>query len=151
MDYIKRALEDVIGHSAKTFKCVLLTGARQTGKSTLIRHLYPNVKEVSFDDPFAAEQAVNNPEIFMSLNKPPVFFDEVQYVPSLFRYIKQVCDNSDSKGQFYLSGSQPFKLMELVSDSLAGRVAVIELPPFSLREITNSSFSEPVASWRCLC
>ena len=143
MEYLKRAIEDVIEHSAKTFKCVLITGARQTGKSTLLKHLYPNVRAVSFDDPFAADQAVNNPEVFMSLNNPPVFFDEIQYVPSLFRYIKQVCDNADSRRQFYLSGSQPFKLMELVSDSLAGRVAIIELPPFSLREITNSSFTQP--------
>ncbi len=143
MDYIKRAIEDVIEHSRKIFKCVLITGARQTGKSTLVRHLYSGVKEVSFDDPFIEEQAKNNPEMFMSLNEPPVFFDEIQYVPSLFRHIKQSCDNSDAKGLFCLSGSQPFKLMDLVSDSLAGRAAIIELPPFSLREILKSSFTRP--------
>lgn len=143
MEYIKRAIEDVIKQSSKMFKCVLITGARQTGKSTLVRHLFSDLKEVSFDDSFAEEQAKNNPEMFMSLNEPPIFFDEVQYVPSLFRYIKMVCDNNDSKGLFYLSGSQPFKLMELVSDSLAGRVAIIELPPFSLREILKSNFKEP--------
>ena len=143
MDYIKRAIEDVVKHSARTFKCVLITGARQTGKSTLIKHLYSDVKQVSFDDPFAEDQAKNNPEMFMSLNEPPVFLDEIQYVPSLFRHIKQSCDSNDSKGLFYLSGSQPFKLMELVSDSLAGRAAVIELPPLSLREIMKSSFTEP--------
>jgi len=143
MTYIKRAIESVVEHSAKTFKCVLVTGARQTGKSTLLKHLYPDVKEITFDDPFIEEQAKNNPEMFMSLNEPPVFFDEVQYVSSLFRYIKQSCDKRDSKGLYYLSGSQPFKLMELVSDSLAGRVAIIELPPLSLREITKSDFTKP--------
>ena len=143
MKYIKRAIEDVVEHSADTFKCVLVTGARQTGKSTLIKHLYKDVKQVSFDDPFAEEQAKNNPEMFMSLNTPPVFFDEVQYVPSLFRYIKQASDKSNLKGLYYLSGSQPFKLMELVSDSLAGRAAVIELAPLSLREILKSSFEDP--------
>jgi hypothetical protein len=143
MKYIKRAIEDVVEHSADTFKCVLVTGARQTGKSTLIKHLYKDVKQVSFDDPFAEEQAKNNPEMFMSLNTPPVFFDEVQYVPSLFRYIKQESDKSNLKGLYYLSGSQPFKLMELVSDSLAGRAAVIELAPLSLREILKSSFEDP--------
>lgn len=143
MDYIHRAIENIIEHSTKTFKCVLVTGARQTGKSTLIRHLYPDIKGVTFDDPFAEEQAKINPEMFMSLNEPPVFFDEVQYVPSLFRYIKQSCDKKDSRGLYYLSGSQPFKLMELVSDSLAGRVAVIELPPLSLREIMKSDFTKP--------
>lgn len=143
MAYIHRAIENIIEHSTKTFKCVLVTGARQTGKSTLIRHLYPDIKGVTFDDPFAEEQAKINPEMFMSLNEPPVFFDEVQYVPSLFRYIKQSCDKKDSRGLYYLSGSQPFKLMELVSDSLAGRVAIIELPPLSLREIMKSDFTKP--------
>ena len=143
MKYKKRAIEDIVEQSGESFKCVLVTGARQTGKSTLIRHLYPGVKEVSFDDPFTEEQARNNPEMFMSLNESPVFFDEIQYVPSLFRYIKQFCDNTDLKGQFYLSGSQPFKLMELASDSLAGRAAVIELPPFSLREILESNYTKP--------
>lgn len=143
MEYIKRAIEDVIEHSAQTFKCTLITGARQTGKSTLVKHLFADVKQVSFDDPFVEEQAKTNPEMFMSLNEPPVFFDEIQYVPSLFRYIKQASDNNESKGLFYLSGSQPFKLMELASDSLAGRVAIIELPPLSLREILKSNFSKP--------
>ncbi|SFP98885.1 hypothetical protein SAMN02910358_00411 [Lachnospiraceae bacterium XBB1006] len=143
MEYIKRTIEDVVEHSAKTFKCVLITGARQTGKSTLMKHLYPNVKQVSFDDPFVEEQAKNNPEMFLSLNEPPVFLDEIQHVPSLFRYIKQSSDDRDSKGLYYLSGSQPFKLMELVSDSLAGRVAIIELPPLSLREIMKSSYTKP--------
>ena len=143
MDYIKRAIENVVKRSAKTFKCVLITGARQTGKSTLLKHLYPNIKQTSFDDPFAVDQAKNNPEMFLSLNEPPVFLDEIQYVPSLFRYIKYSCDNNDSKGLYYLSGSQPFKLMELASDSLAGRVAIIELLPLSLREIMNSSYEKP--------
>lgn len=143
MEYIKRAIEDVIEHSAQTFKCTLITGARQTGKSTLVKHLFADVKQVSFDDPFVEEQAKTNPEMFMSLNEPPVFFDEIQYVPSLFRYIKQASDNNESKGLFYLSGSQPYKLMELASDSLAGRVAIIELPSLSLREILKSNFSKP--------
>lgn len=143
MEYIKRAIEDVIEHSAQTFKCTLITGARQTGKSTLVKHLFADVKQVSFDDPFVEEQAKTNPEMFMSLNEPPVFFDKIQYVPSLFRYIKQASDNNESKGLFYLSGSQPFKLMELASDSLAGRVAIIELLPLSLREVLKSNFSKP--------
>ena len=143
MEYKNRAIEDVVEQSRKHFKCVLITGARQTGKSTLVRHLYSGMKEVTFDDPFVEEQARNNPEMFMSLNQPPVFFDEIQYVPSLFRFIKQSCDHNDAKGLFCLSGSQPFKLMDLVSDSLAGRAAIIELPPFSLREIMQSDFTMP--------
>lgn len=143
MEYIKREIEDVIKKSAKNFKAVLATGARQTGKSTLIRHLFPEIKEVSFDDPFVEEQAKNNPDMFMMLNEPPVFLDEIQYVPTLFRYIKMSCDNREDKGLFYLSGSQPFKLMDMVSDSLAGRIAIVEVAPLSLREILNDECTTP--------
>ena len=143
MEYIKRSIENVIERSAETFKAVLVTGARQTGKSTLLSRLYPDVKMITFDDPFMEDQAKNNPEMFMMLNEPPVFLDEIQYVPSLFRYIKMTCDKSDEKGQFFLSGSQPFKLMDMVSDYMAGRIAVIELAPLSLREIMGSSFTGP--------
>ena len=143
MEYISRALENIVESSAKTFKVVLITGARQTGKSTLVRHQYAHVKEVTFDDPFVEDQAKNNPEMFMSLNEPPVFFDEIQYAPELFRYIKQSCDTHDEKGLYFLSGSQPFQLMEMVSDSLAGRAAIIEISPLSLREITGVNFYDP--------
>lgn len=143
MKYIHRAIEDIVKESANNFKAVLVTGARQTGKSTLLKHLYPGIKEISFDDPFAEEQAKNNPDMFMMLNEPPVFLDEIQYVPSLFRYIKMSCDKSNDKGLFFLSGSQPFKLMDMVSDSLAGRIAIIEMTPLSLREIMNDEFKTP--------
>ena len=143
MEYIHRAIEDIVKESANNFKAVLVTGARQTGKSTLLKHLYPEIKEISFDDPFAEEQAKNNPDMFMMLNEPPVFLDEIQYVPSLFRYIKMSCDKGNDKGLFFLSGSQPFKLMDMVSDSLAGRIAIIEMTPLSLREIMNDEFKTP--------
>ena len=143
MEYIKRSIENVIERSAETFKAVLVTGARQTGQSTLLSRLYPDVKMITFDDPFMEDQAKNNPEMFMMLNEPPVFLDEIQYVPSMFRYIKMTCAKSDEKGQFFLSGSQPFKLMDMVFDSMAGRIAVIELAPLSLREIMGSSFTGP--------
>ncbi len=143
MEYIKRAIEDLVKESANNFKAVLVTGARQTGKSTLLEYLYPEIKEISFDDPFAEEQAKNNPDMFMMLNEPPIFLDEIQYVPSLFRYIKMSCDKSNDKGLFFLSGSQPFKLMDMVSDSLAGRIAIIEMTPLSLREIMNDECKTP--------
>ena len=143
MDYINRAIEDIIENSSKTFKAVLVTGARQTGKSTLLKHLFSDIKTVSFDDPFIEEQAKSNPDMFMMLNDPPVFLDEIQYVPSLFRYIKMSCDSKNEKGLYYLSGSQPFKLMDMVSDSLAGRVAIVELAPLSLREILKSKCKTP--------
>lgn len=143
MDYIKRAVEHVVEKSSQTFKTVLVTGARQTGKSTILKKMYPQVKEITFDDPFIEEQAKNNPDMFMMLHEPPVFLDEIQYVPSLFRYIKMSCDARNEKGLYFLSGSQPFKLMDMVSDSMAGRIAIIELTPLSLREIMRSSFRKP--------
>ena len=143
MEYISRSLENVIRNAADSFKVVLLTGARQTGKSTLLRNLFPDRKEITFDDQFLEEQARENPDLFLTLNAPPILMDEVQRVPELFRYLKMVCDREEKKGLFLLSGSQPFRLMELASDSLAGRAAVIELAPLSLREIMRDSCTLP--------
>lgn len=88
MRYIKRSIEDIVERTDRTFKCVLITGARQTGKSTMIRKLFPDRKYVSMDNPFTEEQAREDPDLFMTLNAPPAVFDEVQRTPGLFRYIK---------------------------------------------------------------
>ena len=143
MDYIKRSIEEVIKKSEKTFKCVLVTGARQTGKSTILKTLFPGKKYVPIDDPFIEEQAIQNPNMFMMLNPPPVIYDEVQRAPDLFRFIKIKCDEENKKGMFCLSGSQPFELMQNASESLAGRVSIIELAGLSLREIAKDPFNEP--------
>ena len=141
MEYIKRHIENVIERSAAGFKAVLLTGARQTGKSTLLKHLFSDRKYVTLDDPFLEEQARNEGAMFLQLNSPPVTIDEVQRAPELFRYIKLACDAAKEKGLFCLSGSQQFSLMKNVSESLAGRIAVVELAGLSLREIQNDSFN----------
>ncbi|MBP3709674.1 MAG: ATP-binding protein [Treponema sp.] len=143
MEYIKRAIENVVLHSDKTFKSVLVTGARQTGKTEMLRTLFPAKKYVPIDDPFIAEQAKNNPNMFLSLNQPPVIYDEIQRVPELFRFIKIACDERKEKGLFTLSGSQPFELMKHVSESLSGRVSIIELATLSQREINEDEFYEP--------
>ena len=143
MKYIHRSIEDIVKASDKTFKCVLVTGARQTGKSTMLKTLFPEKKYVPIDDPFIEDQAKGNPNVFMMLNPPPAFYDEVQRAPNLFRYIKLKCDESDDRGQFCLSGSQPLELMENASESLSGRVSVIELSGLSLREIQREEFNEP--------
>lgn len=143
MEYIRRHIEKTLLSAEQMFKTVLVTGARQTGKSTLVKELFPDRKAISFDDQFLEDQARNNPGTFLSLYEAPAFFDEVQRVPELFRYIKMECDKDDVRGKYILSGSQPFKLMELVSDSLAGRVSILELAPLSLREIMRDSFCEP--------
>ena len=143
MDYIKRTAESLVKDSIKTFKSVLLTGARQTGKSRLLEELFPDRPTVTFDDQFAEQQANENPQDFIDLNPPPVTYDEVQYVPDLFRYIKIRCDSEKKNGLFCLTGSQPFKLMQAACESLAGRVAIIELSTLSLREILGSTFEKP--------
>ena len=143
MDYIKRASEDIVLHSDRTFKSILITGARQTGKTKMIKELFPEKKYVLIDDPFVEDQAISNPNMFMMLNQPPVIYDEVQRAPNLFRYIKIACDGSSENGQFCLSGSQPLELMEKASESLAGRVGIIELAPLSQREIDKDPFNAP--------
>ena len=143
MNYIPRAIERYVDRSAKTFKSVLLTGARQTGKSTMLKRLFPAYKYVPLDDPFIEDQAKENPDMFLMLNPPPVFLDEVQRAPTLFRYIKMKSDESNERGRFLLSGSQPLELRESASESLSGRVCIVELSGLSLREISGDTFSEP--------
>ncbi len=143
MNYIERSITPCVRKAEKNFKAVLITGARQTGKSTLLKQMFPEKKYVTFDDPFMEDQAVKNADMFMSLNLPPVTFDEVQRVPDLFRYIKMECDSRDEYGLYCLSGSQTFKLMYTVSESLSGRVSVVELAGLSLREIQGDSYDMP--------
>ena len=141
--YIHRAIEKKLLTDAKNYKAVLVTGSRQVGKSTLLKKLFPDRKYVTLDDPFLEQQAKENGGMFMTLNPPPVVIDEVQHAPELFRYIKMRCDETDERGLFCLSGSQQFKLMKGVSETLSGRIAIIELNGLSLREIQRDDFSLP--------
>ena len=143
MIYIQRSIEEFVLKSDKTFKCILVAGVRQTGKSTMLKKLFPDKRYVSFDDPFIEDQAKENPNTFMMLNQPPVIYDEVQRVTDLFRYIKIKCDDEDERGLFCLSGSQPFELMKNTSESLSGRVGIIELSGLSLREIMCDPYNKP--------
>ncbi len=143
MEYIRRAIEDVALRTDKTFKGIVVTGARQTGKTKMIRTLFPDKKYVPIDDPFIEEQANENPNMFMMVNPAPAIYDEVQRAPGLFRYIKIACDAAEEKGLFCLSGSQPLELMEKASESLSGRVGIIELLPLSQREIDRDPFIAP--------
>lgn len=143
MKYIRRHIEDLVKETHQSFKSVLVTGARQTGKSTLLNSLFPDMRHVTLDDEFVKEQAQENPATFIMLNQPPVFYDEVQHAPQLFPQIKIWCDQSEQKGLFCLSGSQPLNLMKNVSESLTGRVGILELAGLSLREIQNDPFSKP--------
>lgn len=141
MDYISRALEERLHKYEKTYKAILITGARQVGKSTLLKRVFPDRNYVSLDDPFLEQQAKEGGNMFLTLNPPPITIDEVQRAKELFRYIKIKCDESEEKGLFFLSGSQPFHLMQNVSESLSGRIGIIELSGLSMRECVGDVFN----------
>jgi hypothetical protein len=115
---------------------VVLTGARQTGKTSTLLRLFPNHRFVSLDLPTEAEQAENEPRNFLRRHPLPLIVDEVQYAPGLFRHLKIAVDASRThNGQFLLTGSQKFTLMKSVSESLAGRADSVELETLSFAEI----------------
>lgn len=126
---------------------VALTGARQTGKTSLIRKLFPMRNFVSVDSLAEASQAESDATSFLRLHPPPLTIDEVQYAPGLFRHIKRWVDaNRSLNGQFLLTGSQKFPLMKGISDSLAGRIEIWELDPLSLLEIDGALGSLPTTA-----
>ena len=134
MNYIPRHAESAIKELAAMFGAVLITGARQVGKTTLLEHMVPTITMLSFDNATTVETAANAPELFFVYNTPPLFLDEVQKAPNLFSEMKQVIDKTRQTGLFYLTGSQQFHLMEQVSESLAGRIGILTLTGLSLRE-----------------
>ena len=133
--YYQRTLSAVVEKATKSFKVVMITGPRQVGKSTLFDNLIePNRTKVTLDDMDVLALAKNDPNLFFQTYQPPLLIDEVQKAPELFIYIKKIIDSSDEKGQFWLTGSQKFSLMKNVSESLAGRVAVLDLQGLSQSE-----------------
>lgn len=134
--WIPRSIEPHLRRSARTRPVVVLTGARQTGKTSTFRRLFPQHAFVSLDLPTEAEQAEKDPTAFLRRHPPPVIVDEVQYAPGLFRHLKAEVDaNRNRNGQFLLTGSQKFVLMKNISESLAGRSDIAELETLSLAEI----------------
>ena len=120
------------------FKVVLVTGARQVGKTTMLQHVLPeDFRYVTLDDPRAEVLAREDPVLFFDANRLPVAVDEVQRVPGLFQQVKFLVDQSPETGRVVLTGSQTFHLMQGVSESLAGRVAILEMTGMSLRELTG--------------
>lgn len=143
MKYIKRSAQEVIEKQEKLFKAILITGARQVGKTTMLKNMKPDINYITLDDLLLNQSALEDPDLFIKSNKPPVIIDEIQYAPDLLRYIKMAVDNSEQKAMFYLTGSQQFNLMKDVSESLAGRIGIINLLGLSLREIKQIDFNEP--------
>ena len=133
-DYIKRELEGYLSYISTKYPVVTLTGPRQSGKSTLVRHVFPEKKYISLEDPDTQLFARQDPRGFLNTYNNAVI-DEAQKVPELFSYIQTLVDNTDTPGQFVLTGSSNFLLFEKITQSLAGRTAVLQLLPFSLREI----------------
>ena len=143
MVYIKRHIEHAVQRRSREKGAVVVTGARQVGKTTLLQRIKPNIAQVTFDDLSIRSSALEDPAAFFQLNPPPIFIDEVQYAPNIFPHIKILLDKSHHKGDFFLTGSQSFQMMQNISESLAGRVGVLQLLGLSLREIRNESWQEP--------
>jgi predicted AAA+ superfamily ATPase len=144
MSYIKRDLEATILEVAKSYAAMILTGPRQVGKSTTLRKLSDSGrKEVSLDDFEMRQIAQTDPELFLAMYKPPLLIDEVQYAPRLFSRIKIEIDNGAAPGSYWMTGSQPFRLMELAQESLAGRVAILHMSALSQREIYGGDKLKP--------
>ena len=133
--FFKRTLSEVIKNATETFPVVLITGPRQVGKTTVFKHHQgPERTYITLDDPQIRTLAQKDPALFLQTYKTPLLIDEIQYAPELFPYIKMAVDKEKQKGMFWLTGSQQFLLMRNVSESLAGRVAILELQGFSQAE-----------------
>ena len=147
MRYIERDLKSKIMALNKEYSAILITGARQVGKSTLFENIMKEMNSerniVTLDDLEERTLAKNDPAMFLKLHKPPVLIDEVQYAPELFSYIKIEIDRGAKPGSFWLTGSQAFRLMELAQESLAGRVAILRLAPLSQHESYGTGSVSP--------
>jgi len=148
--YYPRDIADSVRRMARHFPAVVLTGARQTGKTTLLTKLFSRYSYISLDVPAEAQLAEEDPQTFLARHPPPLLVDEVQYAPGLFRHLKVAIDRSrEANGQFILTGSQKLNLMREVSDSLAGRCGVLELEGLAVRELgdvfTGHEASEGIA------
>ena len=142
MGYISRHMESRILELSRSYSAILLTGPRQSGKTTMLQKLAEKEgigrRYVTLDDLIERDMAKNDPALFLQLHRPPVLIDEVQYAPELFTYIKIYIDEHHDPGDFWMTGSLIFRLMRGVQESLAGRVALLHMSPLSQREITGA-------------
>ena len=140
MNYIHRDIEATLFKAIESFPGVVVTGPRQSGKSTLLLHSLPGYDYLTLDDPATRERAISDPRLLLSTLGPRVIIDEIQWAPDLLPYIKMEIDRRrDKNGSFVITGSQHFSLIKGLTESLAGRVAVLELLPFSINEIKSFS------------
>lgn len=146
MAYIKRELERKFLEMNTFFKVILVTGSRQVGKTTMLRHLAEGTGRtyVTLDDLAIRELAQSDPALFFQTYKPPILIDEVQHAPQLFERIKLLCEQTEETGLFWLTGSQHFGMMKHVRETLAGRIGILELYSLSQREKSGVFFDEPL-------
>jgi hypothetical protein len=137
--WIKRDAEGLVRELGKQFPVVFVTGARQVGKTSILTRLFPDFSYITLDDPARAAEAANAPQDFMASLKFPAIIDEAQYAPDLFRHIKLMVDKTKQKGQFFITGSQSFPLMQNLTESLAGRCGIVNLQPLSAHELDQAN------------
>lgn len=143
--YITRNIEETINRISSQFKVLLLTGARQVGKTTLLKHLAQDTGRtyVTLDDLAVRSLALSDPALFLQRYTPPLLIDEIQYAPALLSYIKIYADNGAQNGDIWLTGSQRLPLMQGVTESLAGRVGIVDLQGLTANEINGTENKEP--------
>ncbi len=142
MIYMERTLERKFLHMSSFFKAVLVTGARQVGKTTMLKHLASeqNRTYISMDNTMARALAKSDPVLFFQTYQPPIIIDEIQKAPELFEQIKLMCDESEERGLFWLTGSQQFQMMKNIRETLAGRIGILELFSLSKNEVEGRIF-----------
>ena len=139
MKYVHRQMESCIKRIIKSFPCLAVTGSRQSGKSTLLINTLPGYNYITLDDPLARQRALSDPHLFLEMAGDKVIIDEIQWSPHLMSYIKmRVDENRDKMGAYVFTGSQQFTMIKNLSDSLAGRIALLDLLPFSVEEKKTS-------------
>ena len=147
--YVERALSKRLLSLTKQFPCVVLVGARQVGKSTLLQHLFKGFQSVVFDPVIDVENARADPELFLNNRAPPLILDEIQYAPEILAPLKRRIDKSQKPGQYILTGSQQWGVIKNIAESLAGRAVFLDVEGFSLSEMAETPSQEPgwLARW----
>ena len=139
--YYERTIEPAIKSISQTFPVLIVTGPRQVGKTTLLSHMAEKERTiVSLDNPTIRAFTKRDPELFLQRYQPPVLIDEIQYAPELFDYIKIYVDREKRPGDFWLTGSQTFRMMKSVTESLAGRAGIVKMLGLSNSEVNGNHF-----------
>lgn len=136
---IRRDIQDELLYLSKNYPIVTITGPRQAGKTTIAKHVFSDYKYCNLEIPEIRELATHDPNAFFNEFPCPVIIDEVQRVPQLLSYIQSICDESGKKGMFILTGSHQLRLTEAITQSLAGRTALLRLLPLSIHELSKSN------------